>query len=241
MSMSGTPSPSRSPKRTLRPAPNSGVLNFFHSLGLGFFTAQPREFGLAGGDVWPRSACLGVARPHVEVLKTRRPWATIAALPLRSSASLRLDYLLSVDERTDARAFGLDFQRIVAGGIVDKAGAAQVFPVALAQFGFEWQMEGQARLVSAREAEVVIVAVGVVAESESNAGHSIQRLHFHFDTVVAPLRIASKKDGIAPLFGRVIQLLFEIGMAIFIADQPGIHVGKWRWPTGPAAHRDEEE
>ena len=35
MSMSGTPSPSRSPKRTFRPAPKTGVSNFFQSFGLG--------------------------------------------------------------------------------------------------------------------------------------------------------------------------------------------------------------
>ena len=72
MSMSIAPSPSRSPKRTLRPAPNFGVANFFHSLGRGLAACRRLSSSLAflnaGGNL-----LVGLRRDaDAKVLEARR-------------------------------------------------------------------------------------------------------------------------------------------------------------------------
>ena len=76
MSMSATPSPSRSPKRTLRPAPNNGVSNFFQSFGCGFDARTEQvTFSEQKAFVLPEGSVLA---QHLEIpLDERNPERTL--------------------------------------------------------------------------------------------------------------------------------------------------------------------
>src|SRR5262245_6569546 len=79
ISMSGTRSPSRSPKRTLRPAPNFGVSNRFQSLGLGL-SSRSRASSASRRAMRPRMA----ATSGSDAL-TRKAWKR-AGVPARTPA-----------------------------------------------------------------------------------------------------------------------------------------------------------
>ncbi len=85
--MSSRPSPSRSPNRTLRPAPNSGVSNFFQSAGRGLPTRSVFSSPSRRSMRWRKS----VAADAVVVTRNDRKragmFAVRPAIPALNSAS----------------------------------------------------------------------------------------------------------------------------------------------------------
>jgi hypothetical protein len=87
INISGTPSPSRSPNRALRPVPNFGVAKDFQSLGCGFASRS-----IASSD-WRRPMRSSIARLDSPETSTRKSWnragmlAVTPTLPRTSSLS----------------------------------------------------------------------------------------------------------------------------------------------------------
>ena len=224
MSISGTPSPSRSPNRTFRPAPNFGVANCFQSLGRGFSAAQLGELRLAPGDplVDPRLHLVGCG--DAEILEPRRDVGGDAGLAPDQLAVVGREDQLAVDEGPDLGPVVLDPQAVIARGVVRELGGAELAPVRHAEHLFERQAQGQAGLLAARQARTDSSAGWCGSGRRPRPCRRAKGAAPDLDRVIAPLGVAGQEDRVHQPGLVVDRVLLQVGLAVLLADGPGVEV-----------------